>query len=218
VDYKNENGQTFRMTVSGQTEAAIEEYLDEVKMCFEAIKAVAPPKVDTREIPLEESLKAAVEEGSLTQEEADELLASIELVKGESDYPDILLKDERTLIVDMEWLYPSRASEEEWVVHYVIDPTIDRCQSRYYRAKCQQAAWARLRAWAGRMSVYFWRYSPYNYIGTRTADAAGESYPHWMYSSSYPDWLTYDLYTRGWQNGSSYSLYGGWWEGFGGEC
>ena len=289
VDYVNEKEQAFRITVSGQTEAPIEEYLDKLRICFEAARVSAPPPESTREVQLGEILiraaldetgltrkelsklrderdgttlavliadivggnvdavlgnaieraarevEAMIAEGDLTQEKGDELLASLEFVflqaleekdipflfepvEGESGYTNVLIEDERTLVVDMEWLYPSEAPEEEWVVHYIIDPPINRFQNRYYQAKCQESAWARLRASAGRMSVYFWRYSPYQYIGTRTADVHGVSYPSGMYSSSSPQSRTYDLYTRGLEDGSSYTLYGNWWEGFGGAC
>jgi len=185
-----------------------------------------------------ERAKTAIDEaftaGDLAGQQAQEAAVALEsayrdalyadgaptLFEGPKDEAQILLEDRRNLIVDMEWLRPTEASEKSFVVYYVIHPSINRNQVRSYRAKCQQSARVRIRADAGSMTVYFWGYLPaYFYIGSRTASASGTSYPSAMSCCAWaPNPSTYDVSVTGWQNGSSYTIEGGWSEGSGGGC
>ena len=138
-----------------------------------------------------------------------------ELPDNESDYFDIIQRQPDAVIVTFELL---DATDEPVVIAYAIDPDIGRYQSHYYRAKCQSSAWVQIQANAGSMSVYFWRYSPYVYLGARTANSLRLASPSHIYSSTHPSVKTFDVRVRGWQSNSNYSIFGYWSLGFGGSC
>jgi len=128
---------------------------------------------------------------------------------------------DNTVVISMEWVDEEAKDlgpDTFFAIWYAIDPSINLYQYRYYQAKCQSTAWVRIRAWAGKMSVNFWRRPPFLNNGNRTANAATSPYPPSLYHSSYPTRMTYDIFVKGLQNGSSYSIYGGWYPGSGGGC
>jgi hypothetical protein len=103
------------------------------------------------------------------------------------------------------------------IVYFAEDPSINRDQYRAYRAICSTWAGVQLYASKGSATVTFWRQTPsYRSIGNRY-DAAGAPASSWLssWSSTRSSW---DAGVRGWQDGSYYSLYGGWTEGTGGFC
>jgi hypothetical protein len=282
IQYVNEKGQNFVITVSAATEEIVRDYISQAAACLEAIPAGGPPPEVAEPVKLDIALiNAAIEytgvsatelaqrrdelgaEGTatfadviasfgvdpeevlnlaterLTDEGVDgdtleeDLRVLLELLDApfltdpehqpESDggYASRFEEDENIVIIYSEWqLSPEdqQSGEEDWVIYFAYDPLIDRYEYDYYKAKCQRSAWSAIRAWAGSASVYMWRQSPYFYIGSRYDSAASAGYSSWLYHSSSPQYRTYDAGVRGWQDGSSYSVYGGWYTGSGGGC
>lgn len=179
-----------------------------------------------------EALSEAFVEGSLLPEMAREILAEagqgnqarleevlLVLLKalGEEQQPTQLL------VISVQLLDERAQADEYWVVHYVFDPPIGRYQTHSYKAKCQTSAWVDICAIAGSVQDNFWRYplnnpSATQWIGSMKATVPYLSCPYgYLYSSSWPNRMGYDTSVTGLQSGSSYTIYGGWVIGYGGE-
>lgn len=180
-------------------------------------------------------LANAVQDGRISQQDADdtdvaELLDQLLhqpsapfltdpalLAENDDAWADLIRRDpEGTVVVTFRSLEREPGDQAFDVVWFAIDPPINYKQNRYYRAICSRWAGVRLSVSAGRASLSFWRYSPYEVLGTQS-DAAGLAGPDWLWESSAED-TTWDVGVTGWRDNSYYSLYGGWTEGTGGFC
>jgi hypothetical protein len=134
-----------------------------------------------------------------------------------SGWTKILQGEEGNVLVTFVSVERNRSEFDLDIVYFAEDPPINRNQYRAYRAIC--STWAKVQIYAqkGSATVYFWRATPsYASIGSRF-DAAGGSASSWL-SASFGSRASWDVGVRGWQDGSYYSLYGGWTEGTGGFC
>jgi hypothetical protein len=139
------------------------------------------------------------------------------------DYPE-------TILVSFAWTnvdefvssnseQESESLEEVYWVEYAIDPTINRSVYHYYKAQCSNNSSVSIRASAGSATVSFWRYSPYAWLGSRTADINGIVSPSAL-SESRTSNASYDSNVKGERDNSSYSISGRypWTQGSGGGC
>jgi hypothetical protein len=155
------------------------------------------------------------------------------MLAGAAEEPDTpagyakLLEDSNTIILEVDLVDPNLPPPTDpevdslIAVSYAIDPRVNLVASptrRYYRAKCQvHAAYVRLHAKAGRMEAHLWQKSPHRSIGHEYASATWTPDPPALWHSSGPP-RSYDIYVRGWQDGSSYRLDGAWTLGSPGTC
>jgi hypothetical protein len=177
----------------------------------------------------------AVQDGRISQQDADAtdvamlldqllhqpsapFLTDPALVAEDEDaWADLIRRDpERTVVVTFVSQPRNRGEQPFDVVWFAVDPPINYKQNRYYRAICSGWAGVRLSVSAGRASLSFWRYTPYEVLGSQS-DAAGLAGPDWLWESS-AEQTTWDVGVTGWRDNSYYSLYGGWTEGTGGFC
>lgn len=137
-----------------------------------------------------------------------------------SDYTSVLQFDPLAVIVeivpiDYEREFARSRGFSAYVAFY-IDPTYRFGSERYhyYRAKCTSSATAGIMATHGGASLQFWRYSPYKYIGTLYSSGGYSST-----SSKTNNYVTHDLQVRReGVVGTTYAIYGGWYQGWGGYC
>ncbi len=101
------------------------------------------------------------------------------------------------------------------VVWFVVDPNVNKDVVHAYRSQCRRSAWTRIKAWAGSAMVRLWRAPPPDNVGSATATAPNLSSQIVRTSETLK---TYDVNVKGLQNGSTYTIEGGWVMGSGGGC
>lgn len=187
---------------------------------------VADLAVDIYGLDVATALAAA--EALLNEGDAPMLAQDAELPADDAGYRLMAEESEGgLLIVDFELIDPTDElrDAETLSLLFVIDPPINRAAPpwtwpyrRYYRAKCQRSAWVRLHADAGRMSAYLWRTAPdYLRIGSRYASTVWDAHPAGIgHDTGSP--ASYDVYVKGWLDGSHYEVDGSWEVGWGGGC
>lgn len=139
--------------------------------------------------------------------------------QSDSQYIQALEAEPTSVVVTIEAIDIAREyqnSEYEAALVYFIDPTytFGSETTHYYRAKCTRSAWTGVRANYGSVREGFWRYSPYAWLGTLYSSGA------YQYASSNASkYMTHDLYVRRTGVvGTRYTIYGGWYKGWGGTC
>jgi hypothetical protein len=179
------------------------------------------------------ALEAAVTDGRISQEMAQEGADLLDQLLNQpgapflfdpADEPDsdekwtevIRGNPENAVVVTFRSQDPAPSEPALEVVWFAVDPPIDEGEYDYYRAKCSTWASARIAASAGSARLRFWRYSPYDSIGTQS-DSAGAPSPGWLSDDSDKK-VTWDVGVTGLKDKSDYSIYGGWVQGTGGFC
>ena len=184
---------------------------------------------DTSNIP-------AIIDFLMNQPGAPILVNPASLPSDDAAYNNILTNNPAGLVVTMDWSSaPQEDTPDLWVIWFSIDPPLPpkRADSNvqvptptpsyvgpyayiYYKEKCSvYSASVQIRAKTGSMTNSFWRKSPYQYVGSRTANIMGTALPPSLSHNSYPTRVAYDTQVKGGAGGGKYWIYGGWVQGSG---
>jgi hypothetical protein len=218
VIYKNQVGQTFRLTISGRLKEVLEEFVAPLQLCFEAV----PHSDDVQRIYTPEGIDFSVDHPLEDEfrEDAETLAADFAAFEsGASSFSTILFdlpNPNRNIVMQMAWIDAPGNQEQKIAIYYAIHPLINAGVWHGYLAECDDSGWAQISASAGQATVHIWRYSPnYVFIHHRTAEVGGTNPTPWIGSNT-PN-STYDVGVNGRQDGSDYTIFGGWVLGAGGE-
>lgn len=176
----------------------------------------------------EEAVVNAVDQGLLTEEEANDLsprLAPIlkdalfsneqlsildhEILDVKNDYFQDLSENPENIVVEVEWADEPQGSAKEYSIFFVIDPpTVGQYKSHWYNWKSNTYVDASLWASTGEPGTYLYQWdNGYKYLTGASKKATG--YSLWVSaSSSTEEW--YRLRVYGWDTSNAYYLYGSW--------
>jgi len=121
------------------------------------------------------------------------------------NYPDISLASAQ------DWV---GEHQEDFVIDFIIDPSINSGHYHNYPAQCKKSATVNMTVarGAGGVTGYLYRnYRPVSIRSVRKGDTETTRLSH----SSAPQFSTYDLGVRGNQNSSKYRVSGRWWYSYG---
>ena len=103
-------------------------------------------------------------------------------------------------------------------VDFAIDPTVNRRQKIYYRAKCIRTAKVSTHVEAGAATVFMYQWGPYRRHGNRYASSPWNTSSGQIKRTRKEPSTSFDVKVKGWQNGSQYDIFGWWVQGSGGTC
>lgn len=121
------------------------------------------------------------------------------------NYPDLSLASVQ------EWVGEYR---EDFVVDFIIDPSINSGGFHNYPAQCKQSATVNMTVAGGAGGVTGYLYRNYYPVSIRSVRKGGAETTTLSHSSA-PQFSTYDLGVWGNQNGSKYRVSGRWWYSYG---
>ena len=180
----------------------------------------------------QKEILAAVSDGGLTDAEGDvdstQLIKALYVEPGAPflydpiiqpkeglDYVRLLRDNPENLIITFEQEVPQRSSSMLWAA---FDPPINRYAKHNFVARCSNSISTQVKARDGSMTVSVSPQNPYLYKGSARAKDPNQRYSDWVDAYSYSQKATFDSYVIGWETGSYYSIYGGWYRGSGGGC
>src|SRR6266508_4179105 len=229
LDLVNRKRQRFLIYLSAGSAAPVKRLIASSSACLERFAlsrpmpaAVVPVRLDALLVAAAELSAAEVAAGNTRrlmqrlahQPRAPSLYPPQELSRDPAELGRRLREDPRRSVA-LSMKPVGALDSKRTVVWFVVDPNINKDVVHAYRSQCRRSAWTRIKAWAGSAMVRLWRAPPPDNVGSATATAPNLSSQIVRTSETLK---TYDVNVKGLQNGSTYTIEGGWVMGSGGGC